>query len=298
MKQLVAAICMLGSLCHSAAAQTDLMGMLADSSGAAVQYTLPAFKGTRIVNGQSVQTIGKHNLDFVIMHRFDRINLGGYEFFGLDNAVIRLGLEYGLTDNVTIGIGRSSYFKTYDLFAKTRILKQTTDGSMPITLTGFYSVNLRTQRLIPPDKLSTSDKLTYTVQALLARRFNNKLSLQLSPTFIHRNRPELTTDKQGIWATGIGGRYLLTRRVSINPEYFYVIPGQISQQYANCFSLGFDIETGGHVFQLHATNSFGMTERYFISETTGSWGQGDIHFGFNILRSFALGKQKRKLKSW
>jgi hypothetical protein len=277
-------------------AQDDLMA-LADSNNTR-QYALSAFKGLRIINGQSVQTMGRKNLDFVISHRFDRVNRGGYEFFGLDAAVTRLGLEYGITNDFTVGIGRSSYLKTYDFFGKLRFLKQTTGNETPFTATGFYSLNLRTQRLIPPDKLSTTDKITHTTQLLLARRFSSAFSMQLSPTYLYRNRPETTGDKKGVFATGIATRYKLNKRLSLNTEYFYVFPDQINPIYKNCLSLGFDIETGGHVFQLHFTNSYGMTERYFITETTDNWAEGDIHFGFNISRTFAIGKRKSTAQTW
>lgn len=277
-------------------AQVDLMA-LTDSNNTR-QYVLSSFKGSRIINGQSVQTMGRQNLDFVISHRFDRVNLGGYEFFGLDAAVTRLGLEYGISDNFTIGAGRSSYLKTYDFFSKVRFLKQTNLNEVPLTATGFYSLNVRTQRLLPPDKLSGSDKITHTAQILLARRFSEKFSLQFSPTYIYRNKPESNGDSKGVFATGIGSRYKLTKRVTLNTEYFYVLPNQIHASYKNCLSAGFDIETGGHVFQLHFTNSYGMTERYFITETTDSWSEGDIHFGFNITRTFVIGKKKLAAQNW
>lgn len=282
-------------LWQSSAAQDDLMA-IASQSDSASQDALAAFKATRIVNGHSVQTPGHQNLQFLISHRFDRLNRGSYDFFGLDGALIRLALEYGLTDDLMVGVGRSSYFKTYDAFGKYRFLKQTADNRMPLTAAAFGSVNVRTQKLIPPDKLSGSDRLTYTAQLLLARRFSEHLSLQLSPTYVHRVRPERLADDEGVFALGLGGRYKLTKRVSLNGEYFYVIPSQ--DGYTNALSIGFDIETGGHVFQLLFTNSYGMTERYFITETVDSWRDGDIHFGFNISRTFSFGEKKTDKKTW
>ena len=282
---------------QSSRAQDDLMA-LAEKSDSASRYTLSTFKGTRIINGQSVQTLGRKNLQFLISHRFDRVNSGYYNFFGLDGALIRLGLEYGVTDDLMIGVGRSSYFKTYDAFGKYRFLRQTADNRMPFTAAAFFSVNVRTQRLIPPEKLSGKDKLTYTTQLLLARRFSDAFSLQLSPTYVYRVRPELSQDDQGVLALGIGGRYSITRDVAFNAEYFYVLPDQISSTYTNALSVGFDIQTGGHVFQLHFTNSYGMTERYFITETVDEWADGDIHFGFNISRTFSFDKEARAKKTW
>jgi len=278
-------------------AQEDLLSLLDDSTETK-QEALSAFKGSRIISGQSVQTVGGNNLDFLISHRFDRLNLGAYEFFGLDGALIRLGLEYGLTDDLTIGAGRSSYFKTYDGFAKYRFLKQATGGGMPFTAALFASINVSTQKLLPPEVLSGTEKLTYTSQLLLARRFSDAFSLQLSPTYIYRVRPEPSSDEQGIFAIGAGARYKLTKQISLNGEYFYVLPDQISTVYKNCLALGFDIETGGHVFQLHFTNSYGMTERYFITETVDSWEEGDVHFGFNISRTFSFGKTGKQKKDW
>ncbi|WP_018478155.1 DUF5777 family beta-barrel protein [Pontibacter roseus] len=282
---------------QSSAAQDDLMSLATDSASPG-EYALPAFKGLRVINGQSVQMAGRKNLQFAVSHRFDRLNRGAYDLFGLDGALIRLGLDYGLTDGITIGVGRSSYFKTYDAYAKYRFLRQTTDNRMPLTAAAFASINVRTQKLLPPDELSGTDRLTYTAQLLLARRFIDAFSLQLSPAYVYRVRPEPSLDDQGVLALGIGGRYSLTRRISLNGEYFYVPFDQINGAYTNALSIGFDIETGGHVFQLHFTNSYGMTERYFITETVDSWTDGDIHFGFNITRTFSFEKKQASGKKW
>jgi hypothetical protein len=275
---------------HNCFAQVDLLALAMDSSNGR-EKALAAFQGNRIISGQSVQTVGKNNLDFLISHRFDRLNRGVYDFFGLDGALIRLGLDYGLTDHLTVGLGRSNYFKTYDIYGKYRVLQQTADNYLPFTATAFFSLNVRTQDVFGAKQLVGADRLTYTTQLLLARRFSPNFSFQLSPTFIYRVRPELAMDPQGVFALGLGGRVRLTKRISLTGEYYSVFPDQINPVYANSLMLGFDIDTGGHVFQLHFTNSYGMTERYFITETTDSWARGDIHFGFNISRTFSLGKK-------
>lgn len=288
---------LLNGICIDTSAQDDLLDLLQDSTQNETE-SLATFKGTRIINGQSVQTVGGNNLDFLISHRFDRLNLGSYELFGLDGALIRLGFEYGITNDITLGVGRSSYFKTYDAFTKYRILKQTTDNRLPFTVAAFVSINARTQKLSPPAKLAGSEKLTYTAQLLLARRFTDAFSLQISPTYLYRERPEPTTDNEGVFAIGAGARYKLTKQISLNGEYFYVLPDQINILYTNMLAIGFDIETGGHVFQLQFTNSYGMTERYFITETQDSWAEGDIHFGFNISRTFSFSKKPDTDKTW
>ena len=273
------------------AAQEDLLEMATDSNEVTVSNM--TFKGTRIINGQSVETVGKNNLDFIISHRFERVNQGFDEFFGLDAATNRLGLEYGLTNNFMIGIGRSSFQKNYDFFGKYRLLRQTEgQGNVPLSLSAFASYAVRTNKSIPQP--SAADRSSYTAQLLIARKFSDAFSMQLSPALIHRNSPDIITDSKSVFATGIGGRIKLTKRTSLNGEYNYVFPNQIDDTYTNNLSFSFDVETGGHIFQLLFTNSFGMAERQFITETDGSWGDGDIHFGFNISRTFSFAKKTKK----
>lgn len=274
-------------------AQDDLLKMTADSNEVTVSNL--TFKATRIINGHSVETVGKNDLDFIISHRFERVNQGFDEFFGLDAATNRLGLEYGLSDNLMIGIGRSSFEKNYDFFAKYRLLRQSVGArNVPLSLSAFAGYALRTNKTIP--QLSASDRSSYTAQLLIARKFNDAVSMQLSPTLIHRNRPDFAGDSKSVFATGIGGRVKITKRTSVNGEYNYVFPDQINDSYTNNLSFSYDIETGGHVFQLLFTNSFGMSERQFITQTDGSWGDGDIHFGFNISRTFSFAKKNKAEK--
>jgi hypothetical protein len=127
---------------------------------------------------------------------------------------------------------------------------------------------------------------------IIARKFSDKLSLQLSPTMIHRNLVLTTEDENDVYAIGTAGRYKLTKRTALNAEYFYVLPGETADNFYNSLSVGFDIETGGHVFQLHLTNSQGMIEKFFIPANAGRWSKGDIYFGFNISRVFSLKKKK------
>ncbi|MGB4774601.1 MAG: DUF5777 family beta-barrel protein [Daejeonella sp.] len=269
----------------------DLMKLATDSN--AVMVKTATFKGNRIINGHSVETVGKKNLDFIISHRFGQVNLGYKQFFGLDAATIRLGLEYGMTNDVMIGLGRSSALKIYDFFGKFKLIKQSSGGSnIPVSITGFGAYTIRTQDTDP--KLSANDRSNYTAQLLIARKFSEAFSLQLTPSFIYRNKPDFVNDKKSVLAAGIGGRIKVTRRSSINGEYNYVLPNQIDDSYTNNLSFSYDIDTGGHVFQLLFTNSYGMVERQFITETTGSWRKQDIHFGFNISRTFSFNKQKSK----
>ena len=246
------------------------------------------FKGTRIVNGHSVALWHEGALGFIISHRFGRLNGGAYEFFGLDDANIRLGLEYGITDFLNVGVGRNSFQKTYDGYLKLRLLQQQSGRkTIPVTVVGFSSLAINTLKNAEQD-LPFSARVDYTYQLLIARKFSSRLSLQLTPTLVHRNLVERREIPNDLYALGLGGRWKFNSRVSLNAEYFLRLNAETEPLYNDAFALGVDIETGGHVFQLHLTNAQSMIEEGFITETTGDFFSGDIHFGFNISRVFQL----------
>lgn len=274
-------------------AQDDLMKLLEENTKETTEYTTATFKATRIMNGHSTKGMPEGQLDFRIHHRFGRINSGAYELWGLDQANIHFSFEYGVQDWVTIGLGRGTYEKTFDGFLKFKLLRQSTGARiMPVSVSLFSSVALNSLRW--PDEQRTyyfSSRLSYAHQLLVARKFNEFFSLQVSPTFVHRNLVDTRLDPNDLFALGMGGRLKLTSRISFNAEYYYVFSPEdktLSSPVYNPLSIGFDIETGGHVFQLIFTNSLAMIEKGFITETTGKWGNGDIHFGFNISRVFTL----------
>ncbi|MGS2764663.1 DUF5777 family beta-barrel protein [Sinomicrobium sp. M5D2P9] len=275
----------------------DLMEILDEETPENKEYVSAAFKGTRIINGHSIENRKKGVLEFLISHRFGRINDGIDELFGLDDSNIRFALEYALTDDLMFGIGRSSFEKTYDGFAKYKLLKQATgEKPFPLSVSLFGSVAWKTLKdYDPEDKPDFSDRLFYTTQVLIARKFNENLSLQLSPTYVHRNSVKTDADPHDIFAVGTGGRYKLSKRVSVNAEYFYTINPLKSVDTKNAFALSVDIETGGHVFQLMVSNAITMIEKSFITETTDDFFKGDIHFGFNISRAFQIGNKRRKI---
>jgi Membrane bound beta barrel domain (DUF5777) len=256
-------------------------------------YTTATFKTTRLINGHSVENVGKGVLDVKISHRFGNISEGFYELFGLDKASMRMGFDYGLTKNIMIGVGRSTFQKTYDGFIKIKILQQSRGKkNMPITLSYVPTIALKTIHFEDP-KIDNHfrSRLSYSHQLIIGRKISDKTSLQLMPVFIHQNLVTLAAESNDIFAIGIGGRQKITKRISFNAEYYYVLPGTKLNGTSNSLSIGFDIETGGHVFQLHFTNSQGMNERTFIADTKGRWDKGDIYFGFNISRVFTIGKK-------
>ena len=258
-------------------------------------YASASFKTTRVINGQSIENAGHGVLDFKISHRFGMLNMGIDEFFGLDVATIRLGLDYGITDRLMIGVGRSSYQKMLDGFIKYKVLRQSSGArNMPITLSAVASSTLRTGEFPDPERTNYfSSRLTYTYQLLLGRKFSESFSLQLMPTVVHRNLVQTKAQENDVFVLGGAGRQKLTKRLAMTVEYYYVLPDQILDQYHNSLSIGFDIETGGHVFQLHFTNSTSMIDKGYITETTGDWSDGDIHFGFNISRVFQIHEPKK-----
>lgn len=273
---------------------TDLMSRLEKQTDQnTTNYSIATFKTTRLVNGHSVENVGKGVMDVKISHRFGTLNNGAYQLFGLDNATMRMGIDYGITSYLMVGIGRSTYQKTFDAFFKIKLLRQSTGKvNMPVTVSYVPTIALRTLNWEDPNRKNYfSSRISYSHQLIIGRKFSEGTSLQLMPSFIHRNLAEVTGSPNNTWALGIGGRQKLSKRISFNVEYYYQFSGYKIPGTTNSLSAGFDIETGGHVFQLHFTNSRGMTEKTFIGETTGKWQDGDVLFGFNISRVFNIGKR-------
>jgi len=275
-------------------AQEDLMDILNKDSKPEINYTTATFKSTRIMNGHSVEKMPPGQLDFRISHRFGRINSGAYEFFGLDQANIHFGLEYGIMKWLMIGIGRGTYEKTFDGFAKFTLLRQSSGARfMPVSVSLLSTAALKSVKWADPLRTNYfSSRLSYVGQILIARKISQGFSVQIIPSYVHRNLVATELDPSDLYAIGAGGRMKLTKRISLNAEYYYLTNPKtyMSQQVYDPLSIGFDIETGGHVFQLIFTNSVAMIEKGFIGETTGDWLKGDIHFGFNISRVFTLKK--------
>jgi len=277
-------------------AQDDLMKMLEEETKSdKLDFATATFKTTRLINGHSVENVAAGVLDFRISHRFGFLNSGAYEFFGLDQAFIRLGLDYGITNWWMVGVGRSNYQKQLDGFTKFKLLRQSSGSkTMPLTLSVVSSMIYKLEKfeITTRENFATS-KMYFAHQVLIGRKFNESISFQVMPTVVHYNLIPGTALPNDLLSIGAGGRVKISKRVSINAEYYYQLPGYKLPGTHNSVAIGFDIETGGHVFQLQFTNSTGMTERTFIHETTGDFLKGDIHFGFNISRVFTI-KDPRK----
>jgi hypothetical protein len=275
-------------------AQDDLMKLLNENAPKEINFATATFKSTRIMNGHSIEKMATGQLDFRISHRFGTINSGAYEFFGLDQSNVHFSLEYGLLPWLMVGIGRGTYEKTFDGFTKFTILRQSSGARvMPVSLSVLSSVALKSVKWADQTRTNYfSSRLSYVGQVLIARKISQGFSVQLTPSYVHRNLVATELDPNDLYAVGAGGRMKLSKRISLNAEYYYLANPKtyMSQPVYNPLSVGVDIETGGHVFQLIFTNSLAMIEKGFIGETTGSWLKGDIHFGFNISRVFTLKK--------
>jgi opacity protein-like surface antigen len=278
-----------------AQSQDDLLKQLENETKATTEYATSTFKGTRLINGQTVETKGKGALEFIFAHRFGPINGGAYELFGLDQAYVRIGLEYGLLDNLGVGVGRNSVDKTMDAYLRYKMFRQSSgEKSMPFTITAFGIAAIKTS----PKKedatydIHLEDRMSYTGQLLIARKINRNLSLQLMPSLVHKNTVDKTIENNDTWAVGVGGRLKVTRSVALTTEYYYRANVPDGNPYYNPLGFGVEIETGGHVFQLVMTNSRGLTERAYLTETAGDFFNGDIHLGFNITRTFQLRKNE------
>lgn len=279
----------------------DLLKELEGEETATKEYTSATFKTTRLINGHSIENTGKGVLDFRISHRFGELKSGFSGFFGLDGANTRIGFDYGVTDWLTTGAGRNTYDKEFDGFAKVKLLRQTENNSMPLSVSyvGAMSIQtMQTPELVPGEKYYFSHRLYYVNQLLIARKFSQLLSLQLMPTHVHYNYVMTNEEPNDMFAIGAGGRLKLSNRVSFNVEYYHLLGDKklldgSGQKVRNSLSAGFDIETGGHVFQLMFTNASTMTERAFIGGPgNADIGDGGVHFGFNISRVFTIVRPK------
>lgn len=256
-----------------------------------------SFKSLKIVNLESTKLAAKKDFYFIVAHRFDYMKKGFDDFFGLDNANTQLKFVYGLNDWLTLHVARSGFQESYDVAAKYRLVSQQKDG-FPFTIVGFNSMAINTEmkkKNFPG--MSFSNRLSYVTQVLVSRKFSDEFTLELAPTYFHENTVRDVFDGNGNvvfpnpqqnsqFAFGIGGRYKIAKRWSVNMDYAAHLNRASESVYRNPLSIGVDLETGGHVFQMHFTNSRAMHETGYLGQTDGRWEKGEICFGFNLVRVF------------
>jgi len=276
------------------AQEEDLLKLVGEDKKPKKEYVDYAFKSSRVIMSHSMEVIRPGVMDLRILHRFGNVNKGAYEFFGLDNATMRLGFDFGITKNLMLGIGRSTNKKELDGFIKYRLIHQAKGpGALPFSLLVVGGSSMTLLKFTDTTRKNYfSSRLGYYGQAIIGRKFSEGFSVQFMPTVVHRNLVLTAEVPNDLFAAGVGTRIKLSRRISLNLDYYYRINLNKSDGTQNPLSIGFDIETGGHVFQLHFTNAIGMNEKVFLLETTNNWDKGDIQFGFNISRSFQIRKKK------
>ncbi len=266
----------------AAHAQDDLLSGL--DTVPAKQPVESAFKAMKIVNLESTKLAAKKDFYFIVAHRFGSVRDGFEGFFGLDNAVTQIKFLYGLTDWLTTAVGRSE--QAYDVSAKVRLAQQTT-GGLPVSIVSFSSLGFNnTLKEHNYPRMNFEHRMIYLTQLLVSRKFNQRLSLEIAPTFFHENFVIEDRQDNAQLAIGMGGRYKIASRWSVNVDYAVHTNRAARSQFRNPLSVGVDLETGGHVFQMHFTNSQGIHEAGFLGQSTGDWADGDIFFGFNLVRVF------------
>jgi Membrane bound beta barrel domain (DUF5777) len=300
-------------------AQDDMLALL-DSAGGKKTHekVIATFKGSKIINMQSTETVKAGTMDFGVSHRFGSIGKqsggGGHQLYGFDNASdIRIGFDFGITDNLTLGVGRSKQNELIDGLVKYRILNQTQDNHIPLSLAVYADVSYTPQAanqfysgIVTNADFKQNDihRFAYTTQLLIARKFGWRFSMQLTPTYQHRNfvlgsinADNGSVESNDLLSIGGGFRFKITKRLGIIADYYYTLSDFRTNNTANPYyhplALGIEIETGGHVFHLNFTNSSGIIENNYIPNTTDSWLKGGFKFGFNISRVFTLGGKKK-----
>ena len=295
MKLLFIILFSLGCSLSSISQLSDIDSLLSTSETRQKLYTTNAFKSPRVINSHSIEFLPKGTLDFRILHRFGSLKDGVSNFFGLDQASMRMSFDYGITNNITVGVGRSTYKKELDGFIKYGLLRQRDDvqnRKFSVVLVSGLTVNTLPWADPTKQNYSTS-RIAYYHQIIVGRKFNRHLTLQVAPTLVHTNLVDYSYMKNDQLSIQFGGRYKFSNRVAFMIDYSYVLVDKQLYGIKDPLSIGFDIETGGHIFQLHFSNSLGMNERAFLTETKQSWGKGEIQFGFNLSRVFQIKKNKQ-----
>ena len=278
----------------SIAQEVDLLDLVEDKTPKK-EIVKNAFKSIRVINGHSMEFLSPGTMDFRILHRFGTLNQGTKNFFGLDQASMRLGFDFGILQNLQIGVGRSTFKKELDGYIKYAPIRQSTGAhAFPATIAFVGGMTMNTMDFADPTITNYfSSRLAYYFQTIIGRKFSEGLTLQLSPTMVHNNLVPLSTQPNDVYSLGLGGRLKMSKRMAFTWDYYYLINGIQDDVNYNPLSIGVDIETGGHVFQLHVSNAVGMNERAFITETTSSWENFDIRMGFNLSRIFQIKKHKK-----
>jgi hypothetical protein len=293
-------------LCRFTAGAQDLLSDLPSDGKKEKEFAMAAFKSTRLINFHTLETVGPKTLDFRISHRFGTLSQGAYDAWGIDGpATIRLGLDYSYDGRLMFGIGRSNLEKMVDGYLKYRLVRQGLEGGSPVAVTLCASMFRNGEKGIQVGAFNKyeypSDRLSYVNQVIVGRKFSPSVSMQIAPFLVHYNLVDKSADKNDMYGVAGAARFKFTKRSAVTVEYAYrmVTDYSVDNTYYNSFGIGYELETGGHVFQVHLTNSDGMADNQFFARTRDSWSNNGIRLGFNISRVFSIpAAGETKGKSW
>lgn len=259
-------------------------------SSALPEPPVPTFRTQQLIFGQSVETLWAHHLSMVITHRFSgAVDQGISSFFGLDQfADFRLGLAYGLSDELTVGLGRTRVNKAYDLSAKWSGWRQRTDGwPFSLTLLGQAVVETTPWTTEQEASLRFAHRLSYLAQVLLARRCTDWLSLQIAPTWLHRNLTQRIVEPNGLAVAPVAAEFRLSSRLSLSAEYLLRFNTNGLTELSPGFGFSIDLTSARHAFQLQFSNATQVLEYRNFPGLTVPFGSAGMFFGFHVVRNFA-----------
>lgn len=271
-------------LINTGYAQEDLLDELV-SETKSTAFESPAFKAFKIGNLQSTKVAAKGDTYMYVSHRFGSLKKGVNTFFGLDEANTKIQMIYGVLDGFQVGLSRESLRKTFAGSAKLRLVAQ--GHNFPLNVVAYGTANINTQlsnKQYPG--LRYRDRFSYASQLLISRRLSKSISLEIAPTYVRQNLVFESFQKHDQMIMAVGGRFKVSKRTSINIDYAYNFSRHKSSIYKDPLTVGLDIETGGHIFQLLFSNAQSTNEPGFLSNAEGDWSKREIFFGFNIVRVF------------
>ena len=252
------------------------------------------FHAPRHINLLTVEPLDKKTLHFAIMHTFGTIDGGIQDLYGLDNgATIQFSFEYALSDRFSLGAARQSRDKVYNLYGRYHLLKQTQDDRMPlsVSLMGGAGVNTSDYTFLQEANPNIGDRSSFSAQLMLARKFTDKISVQVSPMLAYFMDPNpvflIEGDQQLYLALGFSGKYKISGKSSLTLQW---VPN-LNNELRNNIGFGIDLEAGGHVFQLYFVTSQALNEQYLLAGGNGVPGE-EFRMGFNVNRVFATGRRR------
>lgn len=255
---------------------------------------IATFKSTRVMFAPSTERVKENQLQFRISHLFNNISTGLNNLFGLDDVSnMQISFDYGLNDKVQLGFARSNKpDKTLQFSTKWSPIRQSTGKkAIPVSVSFYGGIDIKTTPYFPDERNAYFlGRLDFVNMILISRKINKKLSLQLSPSYLHRNLVETNASPNDLLSIGIGGRYMLNAHVSVNGEYFHTVKTKRFKPTSstNSMNVGIDVETGGHVFQLYLSNSIALHPSKFLTNENKDFLKGQIQFGFSLMRVFNL----------